>query len=127
MGPLEWAGLFVVGADVAHDFSLEVNLRGEDPAGDEVTLNLGEPNLDLIEPRRVGWRKMDTDVGMVSEEGLDPFGFVCREIVGDDVDFFSGRLRSHDIGEECNELCAGMSACSLAHDLSGACIQRGVK
>ena len=40
-------------ADIAHDLSVEVGLGFEDAACDEVSLDLGEPDLDLIEPRGI--------------------------------------------------------------------------
>ncbi len=34
-------------ADVAHDLAFKVGLGGEDPSGDQVALDLGEPDFDL--------------------------------------------------------------------------------
>jgi hypothetical protein len=36
IGPLEWFGAFVVGADIASDFASEVSSGSEDAAGDQV-------------------------------------------------------------------------------------------
>jgi hypothetical protein len=41
---------FIVLTDAAHQFFGEVPDRGEDAAGDDITLDLGEPQFDLIEP-----------------------------------------------------------------------------
>ena len=46
----------VLAANVAHKSSGEVFGRGEYAAGDDVTLDLGEPDLDLVEPSGVGSR-----------------------------------------------------------------------
>ena len=54
ISPLEGESCFVVMADIAHDLSVEVGLGFEDTACNEVSLDLGEPNFDLIEPNRSG-------------------------------------------------------------------------
>ena len=51
--PFERLGLGVVVADVAHDLAFKVGLGGEDPSGDQVALDLGEPDFDLVEPRGI--------------------------------------------------------------------------
>ena len=38
-------------ADVFEDLSLEVGFGREDSSGDEISLDLRKPDLDLIEPR----------------------------------------------------------------------------
>ena len=45
-------------ADVPHQFSPQVGDGGEDAACDDVTLDLGEPQLDLVEPGRVSRREV---------------------------------------------------------------------
>tara|TARA_B100000809_G_scaffold252969_1_gene288343 strand:- start:13 stop:327 length:315 start_codon:yes stop_codon:yes gene_type:complete len=47
--PFERLGLGVVVADVAHDLAFKVGLGGEDPSGDQVALDLGVPDFDLVE------------------------------------------------------------------------------
>ena len=54
VSPLEGESCFVVMADIAHDLSVEVGLGFEDAACNEVSLDLGEPDLDLIEPGGIG-------------------------------------------------------------------------
>ena len=41
-------------ADVTHQFSLQVWQRGEHASGDDIALDLGEPQLHLVEPGGVG-------------------------------------------------------------------------
>ena len=48
------SGRFVVVADVAHELSLEVGDGSEHASGDDVALDLAEPQLDLVEPGGVG-------------------------------------------------------------------------
>ena len=53
VSPLKGESCFVVMADIAHDLSVEVGLGFEDAASNDVVLDLGEPDFDLVEPRRV--------------------------------------------------------------------------
>jgi hypothetical protein len=50
VSPFDGGGGFVVLADVAHELLFEVFDRGKDAAGNDIALNLGEPDFDLIEP-----------------------------------------------------------------------------
>ena len=43
VGPLDGFGSAVVVADVAHQLAGQVGNRGEDAAGDDIALDLGEP------------------------------------------------------------------------------------
>ena len=54
-----------VGIDVAAQLPGQIGGGGEDAARDDVALHLGEPQLDLIQPRRIGGREVETDVGML--------------------------------------------------------------
>ena len=58
VGPLERFGALVVGAGVTHDFAGQVIDSGKDSSGDEVTLDLGKPELHLIEPGRISRSEM---------------------------------------------------------------------
>jgi hypothetical protein len=50
IGPFERLGAFVVDFDIASDFVGEVGFGREDATGDQIALNFGEPDFDLIEP-----------------------------------------------------------------------------
>ena len=39
-----------VGVDVASEFASQVGNRGEDATRDDLAFDLGEPDLDLVEP-----------------------------------------------------------------------------
>ena len=83
IGPLERFGVGIVGTDVAHDFAFEIVSRRADAASDQIALNFGEPDFDLIEPRRVSRGVMELSVGMGSEELSHGLGLVRRKVVGD--------------------------------------------
>ena len=48
--PLDRPSIGGVGVDVASEFASQVGNRGEDAARDDVTFDLSEPDLDLVEP-----------------------------------------------------------------------------
>ncbi|MFM1557660.1 MAG: hypothetical protein ACKJSK_00015 [Roseibacillus sp.] len=73
--PFERLGLGVVVADVAHDLAFKVGLGGEDPSGDQVALDLGEPDFDLVEPRGISRSLVKVHVGMVREELCNSLSF----------------------------------------------------
>ena len=52
--PLKRASIGGVGVDVAAEFASQVGNRGEDAARDDLAFDLGEPDLDLVEPGRIG-------------------------------------------------------------------------
>ena len=49
--PVDRPSIGGVGVDVASEFASQVGNRGEDAARDDLAFDLGEPDLDLIEPR----------------------------------------------------------------------------
>lgn len=103
------------------------SLSEEDPSCDHVALDLGEPQLHLIEPGRIGRREVHMDRRMLGQESTDLFGLERREIVGNDVYLLASRLVGHDVIEESHELCRGMPCRSLAQHLTGLGIEGGVQ
>ena len=110
-------------ADIAHDLAVEVGLGFEDAASNEVSLDLGEPDLDLIEPRGIGRGVMESDVGMGAQKALNGCRFMSRKVVGDDMNTGFGRLSSDHLGKKFHELSAGMAVCCLSQDLASGCVQ----
>ena len=109
VGPLDRLGRAVVEADVTHEFSSQVFDGGEDASGDDVALDLGEPDLDLIEPRRVGGSEVKLDIRVIGEELLDTSRFVSGEVIQNDVDLFTSGLACDDGRQERYELSAGVA------------------
>ena len=95
IGPLERFGVGIVGTDVAHDLSFEIVSGPEDAASDQVTLDLREPDFELVEPGRVGWCVVDSEVWMLGQKREDSLGLMSGKVVHDDVDFLVGRLGGH--------------------------------
>ena len=53
----------------------------EDAASDDVSLDLAEPYLHLVEPGRIGRGEVETHLGMSLRKVLYGLGFVRREVV----------------------------------------------
>src|SRR6476660_133307 len=121
--PSERDRRFVVVADVTHDFLGEICLGFEDAACNEVSLDLGEPNFDLIEPRGIGRGVMELDIGMGAQKPLNSCSFMSRKVVGDDMNMGFGGLSSDHFGEKLHELGAGMTGSCLSQDLAGGRVQ----
>ncbi len=103
-----WIGVFpfdgfwtlVVFADIAHDFLVEIFGRSNGAASNDIALNPGEPVLDLIEPRRIRWRVMNLDVGMISQERSNLCRLVTADVVADHMKFPTLGLAGNDVAEE---------------------------
>ena len=39
VGPFDWGSTLIIGADVTHDFAIQIGERSEDAAGDNVSLD----------------------------------------------------------------------------------------
>ena len=48
-------------ADVPHELSAQIGDGGEDATGDDVALDPGEPQFDLVEPGRISRREVQPD------------------------------------------------------------------
>jgi hypothetical protein len=69
--PLHGTGRFVVLPDVAQELSLQIRDGSEYPSCDDVSLDLAEPQLDSIQPGRVGRSEVQVDFGMHRQEVRD--------------------------------------------------------
>jgi hypothetical protein len=70
-----------VGFDIASDFAGEVGFRSKDAAGDQIALNFGEPDFDLIKPGRISRCVVELNVGVGGEELHHGLSFVRRKVV----------------------------------------------
>ena len=125
--PFHGFGLFVVLADVAHEFSLEVRHGTEDAASNDIALDLSKPQFDLVEPRRIGWSVVQMNPWVLSEKFGHLVSLVCREIVSDDVNRALCRLAGQDIGEKPDKLRRGVALGSLADDISSLSGKRRIQ
>ena len=87
VSPLKGFGLFVIATDGADEFAIEIFDRDEDAARDDISLDFGKPDLNLVEPGAVGWGVMDANMTISAQEFPDVRGAMSREIIGDDMNF----------------------------------------
>ena len=125
--PTEGCGGFVVLLDVADQLSGEISCRSEDPASDDIALDFGKPDLDLIEPTGIGRGVMDPYGWMGLEELENILGFMCAQVVSHDVNLAALRLTGDDLAQKVDKLGAGMASGGLSHDVAGASIERCIQ
>jgi len=118
VGPLDRLGATVVVSDVSSNLAREVRNGREDSTCDDIALDLGEPQFNLVEPGRVRRREVNVDLGTVIEEVADALGLMGREIVDDDVDLAPRRLAGDDVTKNRDELCGRVASGGLTEHLS---------
>ena len=125
--PAEGCGGFVVLPDVTDQLSGEVGCRTEDSASDYVALDFGKPDLDLIEPTRIGRGVMDPNRWIGLEELENMLGFMCAQVIGDDVNLSTVRLAGDDLAEKADKFGTGMPSGGLSHDVAGTSVERRIQ
>lgn len=113
--------------NVAHQFLGKVFDRREDTSRDDVALNLGEPEFDLVEPRGVGRREMQMHLRVGLQKFGDPRGLVRREIVRNHMNFQARGLSGHEVRQEGDELLGRVPVGRFAQDFARLRIERGVQ
>jgi hypothetical protein len=69
--PLHGTGRFVVLTDVPQELPLQIRDGSEYASRNDVALDFAEPQLDLIQPRRVGRSEVQVNLGMHRQEVRD--------------------------------------------------------
>ena len=127
VGPMEWDGGFVVMANVTHNFPMKVLGGSKDAACDEITLDFGEPDFHLVEPRRIGGGIMQMNGGMLRQKGVHGFGFVSREVVGDQMNLLFPRLCGDDFLQKGHELRTRVARGGFTQHLATGRVERGIE
>ena len=127
ISPAEGRRGFVVLLDVANELSRQVSFGSEDSSSDDIALNFGKPDFDLIEPTRIGWRVMDANGRIGVEELQNTLGFMCAQVVGHDVNLSARRLAVNDLAQKVDKFDAGMPSGGLTDDVDGASVQRCIE
>jgi len=81
----ERVGLFSDRGEYSAGSAFQVGEGGKDAAIDYVALQLAEPALDWIEPRRVGWREVQLHIGVLLQKAFYQVRFVSGTIVQEDM------------------------------------------
>jgi hypothetical protein len=121
ISPAEGCGGFVILLDVTDELSGQVGRGSEDPPSNDIALNFGKPDFDLIKPARIGRRVMDPNA-WIGVKKLQDIGFMCAQVVDHDVNFSALRLAGHDLAQKVDKLGGG-----LADDVAGASVQRTIQ
>jgi hypothetical protein len=85
VSPLNGLRVLIVFVDISHELAAKFLRRSKDPASDRIPLDFGEPELHLVEPRRVGGGVVKMDIPVVGQELPDAFGLMSREVIRNDV------------------------------------------
>ena len=127
VSPPEGCCGFVVLLDVADELSRQIGCGSEDSSSNDMALNFGKPDFDLIEPARIGRSVMNPNGRIGVEELENAFGFMCAQVVGHDVNLFPRRLTGDDLAQKVDKFDAGMPSRRLTDDVAGASIQRCIQ
>ena len=123
LGPGERAGVVVVAGDEGVDVGLELIDALEGRTAQRFAAEDREPDLDLVQPGRMGRRVMEMHVGMACPPEIT-LGFVRREVVEDDVDLAVWIVGHHCV-HEVEEFDAPTPLVVTAGHLAGGDIQGG--
>ena len=116
---------FVVMPDISSNLAREIWHGRKDPAREEITLDLGEPEFDLVQPGRVGRREVHVHLGMRNQKRPNGLRFMGRQIVGNHVNLSPLGLTGHNLAEKLDERRAGMPRHGLAEHLARLRVERG--
>ena len=94
-------------------------------ASNYIPLDLGKPEFDLVEPRRVFWCEMEPQLRMFLQELFDSFGLVSRQIIEHDMNLTGPFGFADYIGKKVDELGAGVSTSRFALHSTGLYIGCG--
>ena len=117
--PLYGLWSFVVVPDVLHELSSQVSQRREHAAGNDVTLDLVEPEFNLVEPGGVGRSEVQVNVPMSFQKILDLPRLMGREVVGNYMDLLAAPLIDDNVRQEGHKLRRRVSCGRLAQHLAG--------
>jgi hypothetical protein len=92
VSPPEGCCGFVVLLDVADELSRQIGFGSEDSSSNDMALNFGKPDFDLIEPARIGRSVMNPNGRIGVEELENACGFMCAQVVGHDVESLSPQV-----------------------------------
>ena len=125
--PLDRTGAGRVGVDVATKFTGQIGDRCEDAAGDDLALDFGEPEFDLVEPGRIGRREVKLHARMALEKIGNGLGFMRGEVVEDDVNLLPGPAQRHHFFQKSHEIAAGVAGRGFSVHPAGLGVQRGIQ
>src|SRR5712671_3923925 len=121
LAPDKRSGPFVVCGGEVLDRLLQLLGTAKARAGQGLSGQDAEPDLDLVKPARRSRREVESDIGVSGKPSV--VLLMGAVVVEDDVDVAVGRLVFNDLGHEGLEIDALLSLCGLAADDSGGDFQ----
>src|SRR6476660_3672437 len=123
--PDEGRSVFIVAVDKGIDVLAQLFDRGEGGAAQRLSLQDGEPNLDLVEPGSPRWSEVKVDV-LVTRQPTINLRLMGAEIVEDDMDDRVGvRIGGDDLVHERKEFDAPATLLVCHRDLAAGDLQSG--
>lgn len=111
---------------MAQHLAFEVGYGSEDAAIDDVSLEFGEPALDL-EPGRIGGSEVQTHVGMLSEKASRQIVLMRSEVIQNEMHRPPRGLRGGDLFPKTDKLLAGVACGGLAEHFASLRIQNRIQ
>src|SRR3954451_22645864 len=118
VGPADRTGRFCVCPDVFHEFSAKISDGSEHSTGNNMAFDFAEPDLDLIQPRRVGGCEVKPDLRIRLEETSNCLGLMCRQVIEHNVDLLGPSGMLYQSAEKVDELSTGVTWRGLALHLA---------
>src|SRR5579872_362944 len=85
ISPADRACAIGVSTNVFHKLAAKIGHGSEDTASNHIALDLGKPDLDLIQPRRVGRSEVKAHLRMIRQKLLDRVCLMRRQVVENNV------------------------------------------
>ena len=121
--PLERSGVRVIRVDEGINGIAKLFGRGETGAAQRRTTQNAKPAFHLVEPRAIGWREVQVNVGMHFEPPV-ALWFMRVQVVQDDVDL-SSRIRGYHVVHEVQELATSATSIMASLHCSGGYVESG--
>ena len=113
----------IVKPDVVEDVLHQIGDGAEDAAPDAIAGDQTQPDFDLVQPRRVGGRKVKVHAGMALLPGPHDGALMNHEVIQDHMDGFSAAPGDCLIQER-HELLAGVPRGTTSGHLAAVHLQR---
>ena len=116
-----------VGIDVAAKFASQVGDGSENATGNDLRFDLSEPDLDLVQPGRIGRGEVKLHARMLCEELSNRLRFMSGEVVDNDMNLLPRRAQGYDFIQESKEITTAVPGRGFSVHPAGFGVQRGIE
>src|SRR5437763_3933940 len=116
--------MLIVVVDKGVDLAFEITDGLEGTAADRLVGNQGEPALDLVEPRTVGWGEVQMETGASRQPRANPWMLMGGVVVADQMHIETGRYVGFNVAQEGQEFLMPMLGFALRQHAAVGNIQR---